>query len=44
MEGGEMVEIGTFDELMEKKGKFYALKQLNDINSKKAEEGLGNAC
>ncbi len=41
MEQGEMVECGTFSELMEKKGKFYALKELNDINLKKAEEALG---
>ena len=41
MEQGEMVECGTFDELMEKKGKFFALKELNDINLRKAEEALG---
>lgn len=40
MEQGEMVECGTFDELMEKKGKFYELKALNDISLKQAEEGL----
>lgn len=32
MEQGRCVEIGTYDELMEKKGKFYELKTMNDIN------------
>ena len=32
MEQGRCVEIGTYDELMEKKGKFYELKTLSDIN------------
>ncbi len=32
MEQGKCVEIGTYDELMEKKGKFYELKTLGDIN------------
>ncbi len=40
MEGGVAVEIGTYDELMAKKGKFFELKALNEINLKKAEEGL----
>lgn len=40
MENGEMVEVGTYDELMAKQGKFFRLKQLNDMNSKKAEEEL----
>ena len=40
MDGGKMVEIGTYEELMAKKGKFYELKALNEINLKKAEEGL----
>lgn len=31
LENGECVETGTFDELMEKKGKFYELKTLNDV-------------
>ena len=31
---------GTYEELMEKKGKFYELKSLNDINTKMAEEAL----
>jgi hypothetical protein len=34
------VEMGTYEELMEKKGKFYELKALNEINLKTAEEGL----
>ena len=40
MENGEAVEIGTFDELMDKKGKFYELKKLSDLTSKKAEQEL----
>ena len=40
MENGEMAEIGTYDELMEKKGKFYELKCLNDMNLKTAEAAL----
>lgn len=33
MDNGECAECGTYDELMQKKGKFYELKTLNDINS-----------
>lgn len=40
MDQGVAVEIGTYDELMAKKGKFYELKQLNEMNLKQAEEGL----
>lgn len=40
MENGFAVEIGTYDELMAKKGKFYDLKSLNDINLQTAEKGL----
>lgn len=40
MEQGVAVEIGTYDELMAKKGKFYELKALNEMNLKSAEEGL----
>ena len=32
MDQGECVEMGTYDELMEKKGKFFELKTMNDIN------------
>ena len=32
MEKGRCVEFGTYDELMKKKGKFYNLKTLSDIN------------
>lgn len=32
MDKGECVEYGTYDELMEKKGKFYELKTLSDLN------------
>ena len=33
MEGGQIVELGTYDELMAKKGKFYELKQMSEIKS-----------
>ncbi len=32
MEGGRCVEMGNYEELMAKKGKFYELKTLNDMN------------
>ncbi len=34
MENGEICEIGTYDELMEKQGKFSQLKHLSDIATK----------
>ena len=40
MDQGVAVEIGTYEELMEKKGKFYELKCLSDINQKAAEQAL----
>ncbi len=40
LDQGKAVEIGTFDELINKKGKFYELKNLNDLNLKSAQEGL----
>lgn len=40
LEQGKAVEIGTFEELLAKKGKFFELKNLNDLNLKTAEEGL----
>lgn len=40
MEAGVAVEIGTYEELMNKKGKFYELKALNEMNLKAAEENL----
>lgn len=40
MDNGVAVETGTFDELMEKRGKFYELKCLNDMNQKTADEAL----
>ena len=40
MENGKCVESGTFDELTEKKGKFFELKTLNEINLKNAESSL----
>ncbi|MBE7044644.1 MAG: ABC transporter ATP-binding protein [Ruminococcaceae bacterium] len=33
MENGRCVEMGTYDELMAKQGKFYELKTLNDMNA-----------
>ena len=33
MDNGQCVEMGTYDELMDKKGKFYELKTLNDMNA-----------
>ncbi|MBO4262956.1 MAG: ABC transporter ATP-binding protein [Clostridia bacterium] len=41
MEEGVCVEKGSYEELMNKKGKFYELKNLNDLNSKIAEAALG---
>lgn len=41
MEQGVPVEIGSYDELMNKKGKFYELKALNEVNLKTAERALG---
>lgn len=40
LEDGVAVEMGTFEQLMERKGKFYELKQLSEINMKKAEREL----
>ena len=37
MENGTPVEIGSYDELMEKKGKFYELKSLSDMNVEEME-------
>lgn len=34
MEEGRCVEMGTYDELMAKQGKFYELKNLSDLTSK----------
>ncbi len=34
MENGRCIETGTYSELMEKRGKFYELKSLNDIVDK----------
>ena len=36
MENGEIIETGTFDELMELKGKFYELKNLSELTGKTA--------
>ena len=40
MEDGRCVESGSYEELMEKKGKFYDLKSLNDLNAKIVENAL----
>ncbi len=40
LEGGKAVEIGTYTELMSKKGKFYQLKNLSDVTAKTAEQAL----
>jgi ATP-binding cassette subfamily B protein len=42
MEQGKAVEIGTYDQLMAKKGKFYELKCLNEVNARQAEEMLSD--
>ena len=33
MDEGRCVEMGTFDELMAKKGKFYELKKLSELGA-----------
>lgn len=38
LDEGRCVECGTFDELMAKKGKFYELKTLSDLNGNKSDE------
>lgn len=40
MEKGVCVEQGSYKELIKKRGKFYKLKQLNDANTKIADEAL----
>ncbi len=40
MENGVAVEMGSYDELINKKGKFYELKALNEMNLKTAQENL----
>ncbi len=40
LEGGEIVELGNYDTLMAKQGRFYELKRLSEQNVKTAEEGL----
>ena len=34
MDKGEIIETGTYNELMDKKGRFYELKSLSDLNEK----------
>ncbi len=38
LDEGKCVECGTFDELMKKKGKFYELKTLSDLNGDKTSD------
>ena len=38
MDNGRCVEMGTFDELMVKKGKFFELKTLNDMTANAVSE------
>lgn len=40
MEQGKIVEYGSYDELMNLKGKFFELKNLNDMKTKQATESL----
>lgn len=42
MENGVAVEIGSYQQLIDLKGKFYQLKQLNDMTMKNAEEHLND--
>lgn len=42
MENGKAVEIGTYDELISKRGKFYELKSMNERNIKIAEIALNS--
>ena len=37
MDAGRIVEMGTYDELMEKKGEFFKLKNLSDMNAEGVE-------
>ncbi len=37
MDTGKIVEMGTYDELMEKKGEFFKLKNLSDMNAEGVE-------
>lgn len=38
LEQGKMVEFGTFDELVDKKGKFYELKKLSELTGGNTEK------
>ena len=40
MEDGKIAETGTYQELIDKKGKFFELKNLNEVNLQKAEKAL----
>ncbi len=40
MENGRAVEVGTYEELMERKGRFFELKRLNEKNVQTANESL----
>ncbi len=40
MEEGRAVEIGSYEELMAKQGKFYQLKQMNELHIQEAQAAL----
>ena len=40
LEEGKIVEVGSYDELMQKKGRFFELKELSDANLKTAEMSI----
>ncbi len=40
LDEGKIAELGTYDELIDKKGRFYELKCLNDAKEKTAEKEL----
>jgi ATP-binding cassette subfamily B protein len=40
MENGVNVEVGTYEELIAKQGKFYQLKNMSDITYREMETGL----
>ena len=42
MDDGKIIESGTYEELINLKGKFYELKTLNELTDKKATQLLEN--
>ena len=43
MDGGRMVEMGTYDQLMALQGKFYEMKRLSDVATKSMEYEVDTA-